>query len=123
MSVTAIETTERAAQPLEPTTAANGSGLLQLIEKVVSNPEISVEKVQALLNMQIELENRNAEKEFDRALVAAQTEIRALAWDKFNQTNQSRNVSYPKIEAMLKPIREKYGFVQSYDTEPHPTPD
>lgn len=98
-------------------------GFLALIEKVVSNPEVSVEKVKALLDMEIQLKDRHAESEFDAALIEAQNEIEALQWDKVNLTNKSRHVSYPKIEAMIKPIRKKYGFVQSYDTEPSDKPN
>lgn len=97
--------------------------LLDLIEKVVTNPEISVEKVEALWKMQQQIEDRRAEQEFDAAMISAQADIQALAWDKLNLTNQSRNVSYPKIDKMLRPVREKYGFTQSYDTEPGPSPD
>lgn len=97
--------------------------LLDLIEKVVTNPQISVEKIDALWKMQQQIEDRRAEQEFDAAMISAQADIQALAWDKLNLTNQSRNVSYPKIDKMLRPVREKYGFTQSYDTEPGPSPD
>ena len=93
---------------------------LALIEKVVSNPEISVEKMQALLDMQLQMEDRRAAAEFDAAMINAQKEVEELAWDKKGDNN--RYVSYPKIEKMLRPVREKYGFVQSYDSEVSPVP-
>lgn len=93
---------------------------LSLIEKVVSNPEISVEKMQALLDMQLQMEDRRAAAEFDTAMIKAQKEVEALPWDKRGDNN--RYVSYPKIEKMLRPVREKHGFVQSYDTEVSPAP-
>lgn len=97
--------------------------ILSLIEKVVSDPGISVEKIEALWRMQQQAEDRRAEQEFDAAMIEAQADVQALAWDKLNLTNNSRNVSYPKIDKMLRPVREKHGFTQSYDTEPGPTPD
>lgn len=101
----------------------SGNGFLELIEKVVTNPDISVEKVKALLEMQLQVEDRRAKAEFDTAMISAQAEIQALKWDKFNASNQSRNVSYPKIEKMVKPVREKHGFSQNYDTEPSANPN
>lgn len=97
--------------------------ILSLIEKVVADPQISVEKIEALWRMQQQAEDRRAAQEFDAAMIDAQADVQALAWDKLNLTNNSRNVSYPKIDKMLRPVREKYGFTQSYDTEPGPTPD
>lgn len=94
------------------------ASFLELIEKVVSNPDISVEKMQVLLGMQLQMEDRRAAAEFDAAMILAQKEVEALPWDKKGDNN--RYVSYPKIEKMLRPVREKHGFVQSYDTEVSP---
>ena len=102
---------------------ASGNQLLDLIQAVVTNPDVSVEKIQALWDMQKQMEEKAAESAFDAALLAAQEEIEGLAWDKFNSSNQNHYVSYPKIEKMLKPIRKKHGFTQSYDSEPGPTPE
>lgn len=101
----------------------NGNGLIDLIEKVVTNPEVSVEKIKALMDMQLLLEDRQAEKAFDAAMIEAQDDVRALAWDKVNREKDSRNVSYPKIDKMLRPVRKKHGFTMSWDTEPGPTVD
>lgn len=103
-------------QALEP--VKNGSGFLELIEKVVASPDVSVEKIKALMDMQLLLEDRQSEKEFDAALIQAQAEVQTLKWDKVNPEKNSRNVSYPKIDKMLRPIRIKHGFTQSWDTEP-----
>lgn len=108
-------------QSLEP--VKNGSGFLELIEKVITSPDVPVEKIKALMDMQLLLEDRQAEKEFDAALIDAQTEVETLKWDKVNPEKNSRNVSYPKIDKMLRPIRIKHGFTQSWDTESGPTPD
>lgn len=96
---------------------------MALIEQVINSPEATVEKLDALIEAKFKLEDRRAEAEFDAAMIEAQDEVQELKWDKLNLTNQSRNVSYPKIDKMLRPVRKKYGFTQSYDTEPGPTPD
>lgn len=101
----------------------NGNGLIDLIEKVVTNPEVSVEKIKALMDMQLLLEDRQAEKAFDAAMIEAQDDVQALAWDKVNREKDSRNVSYPKIDKMLRPVRKKHGFTMSWDTEPGPSVD
>ena len=91
---------------------------LALIEKVIVNKEVDADKLRVLVDLQIQLEDRQAEKAFDADMIEAQSEVRALSWDKINTERNSRNVSYPKIDAMLRPIRLKYGFTQTWDSEP-----
>jgi hypothetical protein len=96
---------------------------LALIEKVIVNKEVDADKLRVLVDLQIQLEDRQAEKAFDADMIEAQSEVRALAWDKLNTERNSRNVSYPKIDTMLRPIRLKYGFTQTWDSEPSPMAD
>jgi len=96
---------------------------LDLIREVTGNPELSAEKLKILVDMRVLLEDREAEKAFKVAMLAAQKEVKALKWDKVNPEKNSRYASYPKIEKMLCPVREKYGFVQSFDSEPSAAPD
>lgn len=88
---------------------------LSLIQEVTANPDLSAEKLKILVDMRLLLEDREAEKKFKAAMSRARKQIKALAWDKKGDNN--RYVSYPKIEAMLEPIRDEHGFTQSFDTE------
>lgn len=106
-------------QQLEP----RRPDFLDVIREVVANPEVPVDKLKAIMDMQFQLEDRHAEKEFDAALIDAQADVQVLKWDKVNKEKNSRNVSYPKIDKMLRPIRLKHHFTQSWDTEPGTTPD
>src|SRR5438045_2309811 len=99
-----------------------GNQYLDLIREIVINPDVPVEKIQAMLEMQLRLEDRRAEQEFDAAMIGAQDEIQELAWDKKGGSN-NQYASYPKIDKMLRPVRKKHGFTQTYDTELGPTPD
>jgi len=98
---------------------------LALIEKVVMNPDVDAEKLKVIVELKHSLEDRAAAKAFDVAMQAAQKEVEALKWDKVNrESNQSRWVSFPKIDEMLKPIREKYGFTETFGVEPElPAPN
>jgi hypothetical protein len=98
---------------------------LALIEKVIGNPGVDAEKLKVLVDLKIQLEDRDAEKAFDEAMLEAQKEVEALRWDKINRdSNNSRWVSFPTIDAMLKPIREKHGFSENFGVEPEmPAPN
>lgn len=93
---------------------------LDLIREVTGNPELSAEKLKILVDMRLLLEDRESKKLFDAAMNIAQKKVKALKWNKRGDNNQY--VSYPKIDEMLRPIREEYGFVQSFDTEISPLP-
>lgn len=111
MSATKEETLALERQPEQ-------DKFLALIEKVIVSKEVDADKLRVLVDLQIQLEDRQAEKAFDADMIEAQAEVRALSWDKVNLERNSRNVSYPKIDSMLRPIRQKYGFTQTWDSEP-----
>jgi hypothetical protein len=92
---------------------------LDVIREVVANPDVPVDKLKAIMDMQFQLEDRRASQEFDQAMIEAQAEILELKWDKKGGSN-NQYASYPKIDKMLRPIRKNHGFTQSYDTEPGP---
>lgn len=104
-------------QALEP--IASPVTFMEILQSVINNPEVSVEKVRELHNIQRQMEADRAEREYDAAMIEAQTEIQALKWDKKGDNNLY--VKYPTIEKMLRPVREKYGFSENFDTEPGPT--
>lgn len=91
---------------------------LDLIREVTGNPELSAEKLKILVDMRLLLEDRESKKLFDAAMNKAQKKVKALKWNKRGDNNQY--ASYPKIDEMLRPIREEFGFVQSFDTEVSP---
>lgn len=98
---------------------------LALIEKVIENPDVDAEKLKVIVELKLSLEDRAAAKAFDAAMQEAQKEVEALRWDKVNhESNKSRWVSFPKIDEMLKPIREKFGFTETFGVEPElPAPN
>lgn len=93
---------------------------LDLIREVTGNPELSAEKLKILVDMRLLLEDRESKRLFDTAMNVAQKKVKALRWNKKGDNNHY--VSYPEIDKMLRPIREEYGFVQSFDTEMSPLP-
>lgn len=95
---------------------------LAIVEKVIENPEVSADKLEVLVNLQIKLEDRRAKKQYDAAIIAVRPKIKAVAWDKIGVHN-SRYASYPKIDEMLTPLLEEHGLAVTFDTEPDPRPN
>ena len=97
--------------------------LLAMLERVASNPEVPVEKLEKLLALQERILNRGSEDEFNRAMSAAQAEMRPISADCENPQTRSRYASYAKLDAALRPVYSKHGFALSFDEGETPKPD
>jgi ERF superfamily protein len=82
-----------------------------------------IETIERLVAMMKEERAYQAEKEFNEALNAAQTEIERVAPDKDNKQTNSRYASYAALSGMVKPIYTKHGFSLSFDEEDSPKAD
>jgi len=93
--------------------------LLTAIMQMARDPAVDVVKLQAVLAMQERLEDRQAERMFNEALHAAQSEVPAVAKNGTVALGQGKG-SYKfatlfDLDAALRPIMEKHGFSVSVD--------
>ena len=63
----------------EIVTTNESAAVLQVIERLVLNDSVSIEKVEKMLDMQERILNRNARKAFTADLAAMQTELPLVA--------------------------------------------
>jgi len=87
---------------------------LEMMERVASNPDIDADKMQKILDMQIQVMDRTARDEFYRAMTEVQKVLPAVMKDSFNPQTKSH---YAKIEAIakaIKPTYTKHGFSMSF---------
>jgi hypothetical protein len=97
--------------------------IVQLLERLAISPDVPVDKLQALLDMQRSITAERASIEFNAALTDAQTEMRPVAADAENPQTRSRYASYKALDGALRPIYTKHGFSLSFDTDVSPIPD
>ena len=101
---------------------SNGS-LLAVIERAATNPNIDVEKMERLLDMQERIIAREAEQDFNAAMAQLQAELPAVVRDAENSSTGSR---YAKLETIARAIMPKItgqGFSLSYGTDNCPLDD
>lgn len=96
---------------------------LDLIEKFIANKDVDAEKLKVLVDLQIQLEDRYAEKQFNGAMIEARSEIQGIAWDKINPHTKSQYASYPKIDEALRPVMERHGFTITFGAQPTEQPN
>lgn len=104
-----------ASQVLAPT-AEQPASVMQAILHVANDPRTDVAKFESLLNMYKDLDHRRAELAFNKAMNAAQAEMRRVVPDCDNQQTRSRYPSYAALDRALRPIYSKHGFSLSFDT-------
>ena len=100
------------------TTASSGDYLAPLIEKAAFDPDFNVEKLRALLDMKDTDDMRRAERIFNAALVAAQSEMEPICADANNPQTRSRYATYAALDRAIRPIYTAHGLAPSFGTEP-----
>ena len=103
----------------EPPPAESGS-LLNVIARAASDPNVDIDKLERLLEMQERVMARDAEQRFNEAMAAAQKEMPQIKRGGRNETTRS---TYAELDAMseaMLPIVAKHGFALSFGTDVSP---
>jgi ERF superfamily len=111
---------------LPPAAAApatsDSTGVL-MFERLVCDPNVSVEKCERMMALWERGEARRAATLFHAAMTAAQAEMRPIAADMDNPQTKSRYASYAALDRALRPIYTKHGFALSFNTTDAPEPE
>ena len=95
-------------------------GLLNFIERASRDPEFDVHKLGELLRMQRELVDQQAQREFNAAMAAAQTEMLPIIRDAQNPHTKSRYAKLETIDREMRPIYTRHGFAVRFGSAPSP---
>ena len=97
--------------------AAPASPFMQMIERVANNPEIDADKMQRILDMQIQVLDREARDEFFDAMNKVQMNMPSVARDARNEQTHSTYATLDSISRAIKPIYTAQGFSTSFRQE------
>lgn len=89
---------------------------LSLIERLVRDPSVDVDKLERFMQLHERAQARIAEERFHAAMSAAQREMRPVAADADNPQTRSRYASYAALDRALRPIYTSHGFGLSFNT-------
>jgi len=92
-----------------PAVQGNNS-FLQMVERLSINPDVDVEKIRQIMEMQEHILDRNAKQAFNAAMVRAQSKMPIVPRDKLNSQTQSKYSKYETILKLCKPIYTEEGF-------------
>lgn len=91
------------------------TGMVSMMERLALNPDLPVEKLEKLLDMQLKVRALEAETAFNAAMTEAQSEMRRVSADANNPQTNSKYASYGQLDRALRPIYTKHGFAVSFD--------
>ena len=94
---------------------AQAHSLVPLIETALMNPEIDVDKMTAIFDLQERAQATQAKKNFIRDFALMQAEFPTI--EKRAKTQQSKYATFDDINAATSPARAKYGFALSFVPE------
>lgn len=97
--------------------------LLQVIERASRDPNVDIDKMERLMAMHERMTAKQAESEFNDAIVSCQNECGTISADATNPQTRSKYATYAKLDKVLRPIYTKHGISISYSTEDSPKPE
>ncbi len=97
--------------------ATTDTSLLSVIERAARDPSVDIHKMERLVALVQQQQERVAEKAFNEAMNAAQEEMGPISKDASNPQTKSKYASYSALDAACRPIYAKHGFSLSFDTE------
>jgi len=111
------EVTTRPPAPALPLQADNteAAKLTRAIIAAAKNPEIQMDKMERLLDLHERITAKEAEQQFNMAMVSAQAQMVRIAADAVNPQTRSRYASYGQLDRHLRPLYTSSGFSLSFD--------
>jgi len=90
--------------------------MVSVIQQVALNPDVPVDKLERMLDMQERIFDRQAKQDFAAAMVRVQSAIPAIRKGCFNQQTSSSYADLDYINSIITPIYTAEGFALSFNT-------
>ena len=104
-------------QPAQmPAVSAETQAIMQMIERVVLNPDADMDKLDKMLDMQERILNRNAKQSYTADLAAMQAEL-PLVGKLGEGHNKAKYARLEDINEAIRPTLQKYGFAVTFRTK------
>jgi len=97
--------------------------MVAMMERLALNPELPVDKLRELLDMQIRVRAIEAEQEYSAAMARVQAAMPVVLKDAYNSQTSSPYATVSAIAAAIKPIYTAEGFSISFSEAKSDKPD
>lgn len=99
-----------------PTTDNPALAMLRVIDKASTDPRTNVEKMRALLDMQMELVREQRRVEYNNAMRYAQEEMQPVVRKSLNENTKKKYAKLEHVDNAVRPIYTKHGFSLSFNS-------
>lgn len=96
------------------------TSVLAVIDRAARDPATDVDKLERLLGMYERIEARTAEKEFNIAMMTAQSEMPKVFKDAENSHTKSKYATLETLNTYVSPVITSNGFSMSFGTADSP---
>lgn len=90
---------------------------MSIIERVATDPDADVHKLEKLLDMQERVMDKQAEIEFNQDMAKLREELPVIIKNKKNSQTNSTYADLDNIKKHVDPLLTKYGFYDRYEDE------
>jgi len=91
------------------------TSMIAIIEKAIINPDIDVEKMQALLDVQERIMDKHAHIEFNKSMVETIVEI--PSFEKLTSGHNYKYATFEQINKVVKPILASHDLYVTFATD------
>lgn len=112
------EIQQQQQRDLAPTSETGA--VLSMIERVASNPDADMDKLERLLDMQERILSRNAMVAFNAAMAEMQSDIPTIEKGGaiiVNGQERSKYARFEDIMRVVKPVMQRHGFAVTFRTQ------
>ena len=103
------------ATELQPVQQSEVAAIIQVIERAAMNPNVDIDKMERLLQMQERVIERNAKAAFNAAFARMQPDLPAI--EKNGKSNNGAYGLWEDIQGGIQPVLAKHGFALSFKTK------
>lgn len=97
--------------------ATEGATLLSVISRAASDPNVDIGKMERLMAMHREMQQQQAEADFNAAMARVQSRMGRIGTDRTNKQTSSDYATYAKLDRALRPLYSAEGFALSFGTD------
>ncbi|PTL89152.1 single-stranded DNA-binding protein [Halomonas litopenaei] len=98
--------------PVVTQSQPDSTAIIQVIERAALNPDVDIDKLERLLQMQERVLDRQALMAYSAAMAAMQTELPSIV--ERGKTNNGHYATLEDIVDTVRPIMKKHGFAVSF---------
>ena len=103
-------------EPQEPAAASENTAMVSMFERMASDPNVDVDKLERLMQMRERAIERQAKADFDAAMADLQPELPTIG-ERGNAAGRYTYALWEDINTAIKPALQKHGFALTFRTD------